>query len=341
MNGDGRPDIFVAGYSDPNTPVPGSLAGFPTNIAAVRDLLYLNEGPRHVPRGRDPGGPRGGAAAARARRGVPRLQPRPPARSLRRERRGSEPALRERALARRREGRSGWARLPLRGARRGRRRGRSVCGHGRRVAADGADVNLFVTNSRHEPSAAFRVLEPGARPAFADARSSVDPALGSAFAGWGASFVDLLNSGNPALVLTAGAIPVTNLADDAEPVRVLAPVGSKRTLQRYGDARGVLGSQRPAAERARPRRGRRRQRRPHGHRDQHDRRQARAPLPAGLERTLARRASSRGSRPAPWSRRSFRMGGCSRRRFRPGAATSPRRIRASTSVSARRRGSAR
>src|SRR5207248_9675593 len=46
VNGDGRPDIFIAGYSDPNEPVPGSLAGFPTNIAAVRDLLFLNEGNR-------------------------------------------------------------------------------------------------------------------------------------------------------------------------------------------------------------------------------------------------------------------------------------------------------
>jgi hypothetical protein len=101
---------------------------------------------------------------------------------------------------------------------------------------------LFVTNSRHEPSAAFHGVVTGGSPAFVDARASFDPALGSAFAGWGASFVDLTNSGNPALVLTAGAIPVTSLADDAEPVRVLAPVRSRRTLQRYGDARGVLGS---------------------------------------------------------------------------------------------------
>ena len=34
VNGDGRPDIFVAGYTDPNTPVPNSLAGFPTNEPA-------------------------------------------------------------------------------------------------------------------------------------------------------------------------------------------------------------------------------------------------------------------------------------------------------------------
>ena len=44
VNGDGRPDLFVAGYSDPNDPVPGSFAGFPTNIAGVRDLLFLNDG---------------------------------------------------------------------------------------------------------------------------------------------------------------------------------------------------------------------------------------------------------------------------------------------------------
>ena len=110
------------------------------------------------------------------------------------------------------------------------------------AATDGADgrLNLFVTNSRHEPSAAFHRVATAGSPAFANARPSVDPALGSAFAGWGASFVDLTNSGNPALVLAAGAIPVTNLADDAEPVRVLGQVGS-RTLERYGDARGALG----------------------------------------------------------------------------------------------------
>ena len=45
MNGDGRPDLFVAGYADVNSPIPGSAAGFPSNHAAVRDRLYLNEGP--------------------------------------------------------------------------------------------------------------------------------------------------------------------------------------------------------------------------------------------------------------------------------------------------------
>ena len=44
VNGDGRPDVFAAGYADPNDPSPNSYSGFPTNVAGVRDLLYLNQG---------------------------------------------------------------------------------------------------------------------------------------------------------------------------------------------------------------------------------------------------------------------------------------------------------
>ncbi len=57
VNGDRRPDLFVAGYTDPNGPVPGSFEGFPTNHLGVRDLLYLNEGrgPNGRPRFREVG----------------------------------------------------------------------------------------------------------------------------------------------------------------------------------------------------------------------------------------------------------------------------------------------
>ena len=44
VNGDGRPDLFVAGYADVNTPIPASSGGFPSNFAGVRDRLYLNDG---------------------------------------------------------------------------------------------------------------------------------------------------------------------------------------------------------------------------------------------------------------------------------------------------------
>ena len=43
FNGDGRPDLYVAGYTEPNAAIPGSMAGFPTNHLGVRDLLFLND----------------------------------------------------------------------------------------------------------------------------------------------------------------------------------------------------------------------------------------------------------------------------------------------------------
>ena len=126
VNGDGRLDLFVAGYTDPNGLLPSSTAGFPANHRAVRDLLYLNRGGspfREVGRARRP---RAARARARARRGVHRRRSRRPPRSLRRERPRPEPALPQRRKARR------PARLPAGRARRRRRGRRSERGDGRR-----------------------------------------------------------------------------------------------------------------------------------------------------------------------------------------------------------------
>jgi Na+-translocating ferredoxin:NAD+ oxidoreductase RnfD subunit len=248
VNGDGRPDIFVAGYSDPNDPVPGSLAGFPTNVAGVRDLLYLNEGNDASGHARfREVGIQAGLEAAQPRHGLGAEfidyngDGRPDLYVANDE----DPNQLYENVPWPGGAKADPAGLGFRFEERGAAEGVADPFAGMGVAADnGADgrLNLFVTNSRHEPSAAYHRLATASSPGFADVRSSVDPALGSAFAGWGASWVDLTNSGNPALVLAAGAIPVTSLARDAEPVRVLGPVGSQRTLERYGDARGVLGS---------------------------------------------------------------------------------------------------
>src|SRR3954462_5518808 len=111
-------------------------------------------------------------------------------------------------------------------------------GMGVAVAGSGIGIgplDLFVTNSRHEPSAAFArtsALE------FSNARAGFDPALGVNFAGWGDSFVDLGNSGSSDLVLATGDIPVTNLKKDAGPVKVVAPISDQGGTQ-YGVANGV------------------------------------------------------------------------------------------------------
>ena len=46
VNGDGRPDLYVAGYTEPRARSRAPRAGFPTNHLGVRDELFLNRGHR-------------------------------------------------------------------------------------------------------------------------------------------------------------------------------------------------------------------------------------------------------------------------------------------------------
>jgi hypothetical protein len=229
VNGDGRPDIFVAGYADASEPVPNSLSGFPTNVAGVRDLLFLNEGRRRF---REVG-VQAGLESAAYRHGL-----------------GAQfvdvngdgrPDL---YVANDEDPNQLYVNVPWPGGAKADPAGLGFRFEDRATAEHVADPyagmgiasqngTLVVTNSRGEPTAAFR--QSGAT--FASARSAVDPALGTRFAGWGASWVDLANSGRPDLVLAAGAIPVTSLEADAEQVRVLAPAGAG-----FGVARGALGA---------------------------------------------------------------------------------------------------
>ena len=223
VNGDGRPDIFVAGYADPNEPVPGRSPASRRTIAGVRDLLFLNEGGTAVPRGR----------ACRRASSRPRFRHGLGAQFIDVNGDG-RPDL---YVANDEDPNELYVNVPWPGGAKADPAGLGFRFEERAVAADVADpfagmgiasetatvADLLVTNSRtsRPPRTAQR----------AGARSrtrgpTVDPALGTAFAGWGASFVDLANSGTPALVLAAGAIPVTNLARDAEAVRVLGPPGT-------------------------------------------------------------------------------------------------------------------
>src|SRR5579864_8711828 len=234
VNGDGLPDVFAAGYSDPSEPVTNSLAGFPTNVAGVRDLLFLNEGGRRF---REVGA-QAGIEAADFRHGL-----------------GAEfvdanhdgrPDL---YVANDEDPNDLYVNVPWPGGAKADPAGLGFRFEERGAAAGVADpfagmgiasdmsangrVGLFVTNSRGEPSAAYAETLSST---FANARRAFDPALGTAFAGWGASWVDLANSGRPDLVLAAGAIPVPSLVADAEQVRVLAPDGPG-----FGRAGGALG----------------------------------------------------------------------------------------------------
>ena len=225
VNGDGRTDIFAAGYSDPSEPAANSFAGFPTSVQGVRDLLFLNEGGgrfREV-------GRQAGIDVVNFRHGL-----------------GATFVGRDLYVANDEDPNELYVNVPWPGGATADPLGLGFRFEDRALADSVADPYagmgiasddgaLVVTNSRGEPTAAFRSAGAG----FVDARSSFDPALGNAFAGWGASFVDLANTGIPDLVVTAGAIPVTNLVKDAEQVKVLAPLEAGSST--FGTAAGVLG----------------------------------------------------------------------------------------------------
>ena len=237
VNGDGRPDLFVAGYSDPNLPVQNSLAGFPTNVAGVRDLLYLNAGSdrfREV-------GAQAGLETSDFSHGL--------GATFTDVNGDGRPDI---YVANDEDPNQLYVNVPWPGGASADPAGLGFRFEERAAAAGVADpyagmgvatnvtsggrLGLFVTNSRNEPSAAYVQTASGT---FASIRPRFDPALGTAFAGWGATWVDFANSGTPDLLLTAGAIPVTNLSADAEAVRVLAPVGGATT---FGDAKGVIAA---------------------------------------------------------------------------------------------------
>jgi Na+-translocating ferredoxin:NAD+ oxidoreductase RnfD subunit len=212
VNGDGRLDLFVAGYTKPNAPIRGSLSGYPTNHLGERDLLYLNEG--NGPDGRARFREVGRLDLYVANDGDPNRY-----------------YVNVRAPG-----------LGFRFVDRARSSGLADPNSGFGIAA--ADYtgdgwpDLLVSNSRGQGNAAFRSREgrfKSGQPAFA-------PSLGTDSTGWGATWVDLNNDGNLDLALANGTIPVTSLTRDAGPVQVLENVHG--TFAKASDLVGLGGSPR-------------------------------------------------------------------------------------------------
>ena len=238
VNGDDRPDLFVAGYSDVHNPIPTSAAGFPTNHQAVRDLLFLNLG---------------NGADGRARFREVGVQA------------GLERTKVEHGLGAVFSDFDGDGRLDLYVANdadpnrlylnvrapgplgfhlveRARREHVADANAGMGIASadwsgDGRP-DLVVSNSRGQRHAAFRSVIRS----FADARATFAAALGTDATGWGVSWVDLELDGNLDLVMADGAIPVSSLAKDARPIRVIGNLAGRRLPGQFTDVSRLVGT---------------------------------------------------------------------------------------------------
>ena len=250
VNGDGRPDLFVAGYADPNLPVGGSSAGFPNNVAGVRDLLYLNIGRDRKGHSRfREVGIQAGLEAARFDHSLGAVfsdldgDGRP---DLYVANDGDPNRLYENVA---------WpggkkadpAGLGFRFEERAAIAGVADPNAGMGVAAadfsgDGR-TDLLVSNSRGQGHAVYTGQQPlPSGSSFADVRAAFAPAFGKTFTGWGASWVDLDLDGDLDLVLANGGIPVTNLARNAQPIQVLENMGARtESAPQFTDGTALIG----------------------------------------------------------------------------------------------------
>ena len=248
VNGDGRPDLFVAGYTDVNAPVPNSVSGFPTNHRGVRDLLFLNQGNGANGRARfREVGVQAGLERARFDHGLgavftdvngdgrPDLYVAndgdPNMLYLNEARPGAKPDP---------------GGLTFRFVERGRSEGVDDPFAGMGVApgdynGDGR-TDLFVTNSRGQQHAVFASApSPVGAPTYTRPRAAFATALQRrSTVGWGDSWIDLNNDGYDDLIVANGAIPVTNLAKDTEPIQVVENLAGRNAATPVTNASGTI-----------------------------------------------------------------------------------------------------
>lgn len=245
VNGDGLPDLFLAGYADLNYPIPEATQGFPKTYLGVRDLLYLNEGDGF-------GRPTFREAGTEAGLEVVGYEYGLGATFLDVEGDGDlDIYVANDTNPNRLYGNVPWPGgaetdplgLGFRFEDLSGKAGVADPNSGMGIAMGDFDSSgsedIFVSNSRSQAHAVYRAL--GGVPAtFEDVRDTIGPDL-SGSTGWGVSWGDLDLDTDLDLVLVNGNIPVTNLVSDAKPVRILRNLTAQGETGRFEEVGDGLG----------------------------------------------------------------------------------------------------
>jgi hypothetical protein len=216
LNGDGRPELFVAGYADLFNRVPDATLGFPNTYLGVRDLLFLNEGGRTF---REVGVD-AGLEAARFEHGLGALMT-----DLDRDgdldlyvANDTDPNRLYENVAWPGGAVADPAGLGFRFEERAAAEGLADPNAGMGLAEGDYDgdalPDLVVTNAGGQAHGVFA------------SRGRLQPELGGRYTGWGVSWADLDLDADLDLVLVNGDVPVTDLEADAEPVQAFLKRGS-------------------------------------------------------------------------------------------------------------------
>ena len=242
VNGDGWPDLFVAGYADLNRPVPGATLGFPNPFEPEPDLLYLSTGaePGERPTFVDVAA-EAGIEADRVDYGLGAVwtdvdldgdldlyvaNDTQPNRLY-----VNEPAD---------------AGLGFRLVDRAPDAGVDDTEAGMGVAAGDYDLDgrsdLVVTNLARQGHGAFRSVDGDQPWSFEPALDSMDlPDLGQERTGWGTTWVDVDLDGDLDLLVANGAIPVGDLAADRDQLELFRNLTAEGERGRFVEATELVG----------------------------------------------------------------------------------------------------
>ena len=243
VNGDGWPDIFVAGYADMNGDNPAGTAGFPSTKLGVRDVLFLSNGRHDGKVTFREVGRQVGLEVAKFEYGLGALftdlegdgdldlylanDTNPDRLYENVEWPGGAKADPE-GLGFRFEERAGPAGVADPGAGMGVSAG-DYDGDGR--------SDLIVTNGRGQVHGVFKSNRPDENdPSYTDVRADLGPDFAGSV-GWGVDWADVDLDTDLDLFIANGYIPVTDLAEDAQPLEDYLNDGDSK----FVDASAVSG----------------------------------------------------------------------------------------------------